>query len=163
MSYGTLLVAATVLATGAAASAVAQRPDTALVGEWTGTAQISVDWCLQRELPVHVTIREDGVVTGQIGDATLHDGRIRPNRSRIARAMKLGTDWVIEAGLVGPIVQHEAVVRETIRVPLNRTGSTLTGELATSGSYEPMRDDMVLTATGLVLRRAGGTSTPTPR
>jgi len=141
----------------------AQRPDPTLVGEWTGVAHITSDWCLQRELAVRVRIRDDGTVDGQIGDATLRDGRIRSNRSVVARAMRLGTDWVIEGYLSGPIILHEAVVRERVRLPLNWTGSALDGELATSGSYEPMRDDMVLLASGLVLRRAAGAPTPTPR
>jgi len=141
----------------------AQRPDPTLVGEWTGVAHITSDWCLQRELAVRVRIRDDGTVDGQIGDATLRDGRIRSNRSVVARAMRLGTDWVIEGYLSGPIILHEAVVRERVRLPLNWTGSALDGELATNGSYEPMRDDMVLLASGLVLRRAAGAPTPTPR
>lgn len=163
MSERTLFVAAFLLATIARTSASAQRPDTALIGEWSGVAHISVDWCLQRELSVRVTIGADGVVTGQVGDATLANGRIRTNRSRIMRAMGYGTEWVIEGRLVGSIVHREAIQRETVRIPLNWTGSTLEGELATSGSYEEMRDDMILTAKGLVLRRVGGTPTPTLR
>ena len=147
----------------AAPPASAQRPDAALVGEWNGVAHITSDWCLQRELGVRVSIRDDGTVQGQVGDATLRDGRLRSNRSAVARAMRLGTDWVIEGRLDGPIVRREAIVRDHVRLPLNWTGGTLEGELATSGSYEPMRDDMVLLASGLVLRRVAGAPTPTPR
>lgn len=163
MSNRTLLVAASMLAALAAAPAIGQRPDSALVGEWSGVARISVDWTLQRELAVRVVIHDDGVVTGQIGDAELRNGRIRTNRSRILRALGHGTDWVIEGHLSGPIVRREAVERELIRLPLNWKGGTLEGELATNGSYEPMRDDMILTATGLVLRRVGGVPSPTAR
>lgn len=143
--------------------ASAQRPDAALVGEWSGSAHITSDWCLQREIGVHVRIHDDGTVQGQVGDAALRDARIRSNRSPVARAMGLGTDWVIEGHLNGPIILHEAVVRELVRLPLNWTGSALQGELATSGSYEPRRDDMVLLASGLVLRRVGSAPTLTPR
>ena len=156
-----VLVAALTLLAGPRATA--QRPDAALVGEWSGTAHITSDWCLQREIGVRVRIRDDGTVQGQVGDATLRDARIRSNRSRIARAMGLGTDWVIEGHLDGPIIAHEAVVRELVRLPLNWTGSALEGELATSGSYEPRRDDMVLLASGLVLRRVASASTPISR
>lgn len=156
-----ILVFALALLAGPRASA--QRPDSALVGEWSGTAHITVDWCLQRELAVRVRIHDDGTVQGQVGDATLRGARIRSNRTRIARAMGLGTDWVIEGHLSGPIILHEAVVRELVRLPLNWTGSTLDGELATNGSYEPRRDDQVLLASGLVLRRVGSAPTPTPR
>jgi len=141
----------------------AQRPDAALVGEWIGVAPITSDWCLQRELDVRVRIRDDGTVQGQVGDATLRGGRLRSNRSAVARAMRLGTDWVIEGRLDGPVIRREAIVRDHVRLPLNWTGSTLEGELATSGSYEPMRDDMVLLASGLVLRRVASAPSPTPR
>lgn len=156
-----VLVAALALLAGPRAAA--QRPDAALVGEWSGSAHITSDWCLQRELGVRVRIHDDGSVQGQVGDATLRDARIRSNRSRVARAMGLGTDWVIEGHLDGPIILHEAVVRELVRLPLNWTGSTLEGELATSGSYEPGGDDRVLLASGLVLRRVGPASTPISR
>ena len=143
--------------------ASAQRPDAALVGEWTGVAHITSDWCLQRELAVRVRINDDGTVQGQVGDATLRDGRLRSNRSAVARAMRLGTDWVIEGRLDGPIIRREAIVRDRVRLPLNWTGSALEGELATSGSYEPMRDDMAVLASGLVLRRIASAPTSNPR
>lgn len=157
------LVVVLTLALLAAPRGLAQRPDPALAGEWSGTAHVTSDWCLQRELGVRVRIHDDGSVEGQVGDATLRDARIRSNRSRIARAMGLGTDWVIEGHLSGPIIAREAVVRDLVRLPLNWTGSTLQGELATSGSYEPMRDDLVVLASGLVLRRVAGAPSSTPR
>ncbi|HET7189136.1 MAG TPA: hypothetical protein VFI52_13365 [Gemmatimonadaceae bacterium] len=147
----------------AGAPATAQRPDAALVGEWSGVAHVTSDWCLQRELGVRVRIHDDGTVEGQVGDATLRDGRFRSNRSVVARAMRLGTDWVIEGRLDGPIIRREAVVRDHVRLPLNWTGTALEGELATSGSYEQRRDDRVLLASGLVLRRVASAPTSTPR
>src|SRR6478672_4782832 len=103
------LVAVFAFAILAAPAALAQRPDAALVGEWNGVAHITSDWCLQRELDVRVRIRDDGTVQGQVGDATLRDGRLRSNRSAVARAMRLGTDWVIEGRLDGPVIRREAI------------------------------------------------------
>ncbi len=157
------IIVVAALAFLAGTPAFAQHPDAALVGEWNGVAHITSDWCLQKELGVRVRIRDDGTVEGQVGDATLRDGRLRSNRSVVARAMRLGTDWVIEGRLDGPIIRREAIVRDHVRLPLNWNGSTLEGELATSGSYEPMRDDMVLLASGLVLRRIGSAPILTPR
>ena len=155
MSRTAFLTAALLLASLPAVPARAQQLDRALVGDWAGTARVTVDWTLRREIAVAVTIRDDGTVTGRIGDAQLRSGRIRTNRSVVARAMRLGTDYVIEGGLAGPIIHAEAINRASVRLPLNWSGSTLEGQLVTSGSYEPQRDDMVLTASGLVLRRAG--------
>lgn len=162
MSRTALRVIAILLAAFAPAWALAQPPTAAMAGDWAGTARITVDWTLRRELDVRVAIREDGSVSGMIGDAQLRDGRIRPNRSRVARAMGLGTDYVIQGRLAGSIIQAEAIARDVVRLTLNWTGSTLEGELVTSGSHELRRDDMVLTASGLVLRRAAA-PLPTPR
>lgn len=163
MSRTALRVIAILLAAYAPARALAQPPIAAMAGEWAGTARITADWTLRRELDVRVAIREDGSVSGMIGDAQLRDGRIRPNRSRVARAMGLGTDYVIQGRLDGSIIQAEAIARDAVRLPLNWTGGTLDGELVTSGSHEPRRPDVVLTASGLVLRRVAAAPLPTPR
>jgi hypothetical protein len=155
MSGHAFAAAALLLALLPGVPAHAQQLDRALVGEWSGTARITVDWTTRRELPVRVTIRDDGTADGTIGDAQLRNGHIRTNRSVVARAMGLGTDYVIEGKLAGSIIQAEAIERATVRLPLNWTGSTLEGELATSGSLQARRGDMVLTASGLVLRRVG--------
>src|SRR5512139_2634300 len=109
MSRTAFLTAALLLASLPAVPARAQQLDRALVGDWSGTARVTVDWTLRREIAVAVTIREDGTVTGRIGDAQLRNGRIRTNRSVVARAMRLGTDYVIEGGLAGPIIHAEAI------------------------------------------------------
>lgn len=155
MPKPTALVVALLLSTLVHAPIGAQRPDSALVGEWSGVAQVAEDWVVQRALPVRVAIRADGSVSGTVGDAAL-SGSIRSNRSVIARAVGLGTDWVVEGALTGPLISREAIQRDRVRLPLDWTGTTLSGTLETSGSYERRRADTRLTAKGLVLRRGGG-------
>lgn len=162
MSRTALRVIAILLAAYAQAPALAQLPTATMAGDWEGTARITVNWTLRRELDVRVAIREDGSVSGMVGDAQLRDGRMLPNRSRVARAMGLGTDYVIRGRLAGSIIHAETIERDAVRLTLNWTGSTLEGELVTSGSHELRRDDMVLTASGLVLRRAAA-ALPIPR
>ena len=69
------LFATLALIVGAHTPVRAQRVDSAMVGSWVGRSQITVSWVRQRELAVRVAIRDDGSVSGTIGDAQLVAGR----------------------------------------------------------------------------------------
>jgi hypothetical protein len=132
----------------------AQRPDSAMVGAWTGVAHITVDWTQQKELGVRIAIYADGMITGTIGDAALVDARMHTNRSVLERALRLGSDYIIEAGLAGPIIRAEGIQRESVRIPINWNGTTFVGTISTSGTYDGGKESMKLTASDLILRRA---------
>ena len=131
----------------------AQRADSAVVGSWEGQAPITVSWTAQRELTVRLDIEEDGSVIGTIGDARLLDGRIY-TESRLVHALHLAHRYAIEGRLNGCLIRAEGILRERVRLSLDRSGETLVGDLQTSGSYEGRPSDLILTAKGLVLRRA---------
>ena len=149
------LFATLALIVGAHTPVRAQRVDSAMVGSWVGRSQITVSWTRQRELAVRVAIRDDGSVSGTIGDAQLIDGRFASGQSTVARALRLGREYVIEGRLSGPVIRSEAVQRARVRVSLDWKGQTFEGELLTSGTQEGSPADMILSATSLVLRRAG--------
>ena len=130
----------------------AQRADTAFVGSWMGRAPITVPWTAQRTLAVRLDILEDGRVTGKIGDAQLIEGRIFPE-SQVARAMHLAGQYAIEGRLDGTLIRAEGVRRDRVRLSLERSGQTLTGELRTNGTYDGGPSELMLTAKGLVLQR----------
>lgn len=137
-----------------AAPLTAQKPDSAMVGAWMGAAHITVDWTQQKELSVRIAIFADGMITGTVGDAALVDACIHTNRSRLESALRLGSDYIIEAGLAGSIIRAEGIQRESVRIPLNWNGSTFVGTISTSGTYEGGKESLKLTASNLVLRRA---------
>jgi hypothetical protein len=147
-------LAALVLALSAAPAA-AQRPDSALLGSWEGQARITVDWTRQRELMVRVSISPDGSVAGTIGDAGLTGGRVFDNRGTLSRALRVGPQWVIEGRLAGPLIRAENLQRESLRISVALKAGTLEGALETSGTEDGGKESMKLTASGLVLRRAG--------
>lgn len=149
------LLLALALLVGAHTPMRAQRPDSVMVGSWVGRAQITVPWTLQRELAVRIAIRDDGSVSGTIGDAQLVDGRFASGRGPVGRALRRGREYVIDGRLWGSVIRSAAVQRARVRVPLDWTGQTFEGELQTSGTYEGSPADLILSATGLVLRRAG--------
>jgi hypothetical protein len=134
--------------------AQAQRPDSAMVGAWSGLAHITVDWTQQKMLAVRVSIYADGSITGTVGDAALIDARMRTNRTVLERAARLGSDYIIEAELGGAIIRAEGIQRASVRIPLNWKDGVFSGSIATSGSYDGGRETMKLMASELVLRRA---------
>lgn len=151
-SYRIGIVAIAFALTGA--SAGAQRPDSSMVGPWSGSARITVDWTQQKTLGVRVAIHADGSITGMVGDAALVHARMRANRTVLERATGVGSDYVVEAGLGGPILRTDKIQRASVRIPLDWDGSAFTGSIATNGTYDGGRETMKLTATDLVLKRA---------
>ena len=156
MRYVASYVAAFSLAALTCAPLAAQRADSAVVGSWKGEAPITVSWTVHRALAVRLDIKEDGSVTGTVGDAQLLDGRIY-SESRIARAMQLARHYAIEGRLNGCLIRAEGILRDRVRLSLDLTGQTLTGDLQTSGSYEGSISDRLLTASGFVLQRVDRT------
>lgn len=151
-SYRTIIAA--VALASIALPAGAQRPDSAMVGVWSGSAHVTVDWTAQKTLGVRLAISADGAITGTVGDATLTDARMRTNRSVLQRAARLGSDYVIEATLTGPIVKADDVRRASVSIPVDWKDGTFTGSITTSGTYGGGKETMKLTANELVLRRA---------
>jgi hypothetical protein len=68
--------------------------------------------------------------------------------------MGLARQYAIEGRLSGCLIRAEGVFRDRVRLSLDRSGQTLTGDLQTSGVYEGRPSDLILTAKGLVLQRA---------
>jgi hypothetical protein len=95
-----VLAACAALVVLAPANAQVVRPE--MVGKWSGTADIFVNWTKARTLPVEIVLTADDRVTGKIGDAVIANGRFRSNRGWLGRALRIKTDWLIDARLEGP-------------------------------------------------------------
>jgi hypothetical protein len=124
-----------------------------MTGVWCGSARIVVDWTVQKNLGLRLTIDASGNVTGQVGDAQLASGRVRTNRGPVGRMLHIRTDYIIVGRLRGPIIAAEAVARSEVKIPVNWTGSEFHGSVHTDGSSFGGKDHMVLSASRLVLRR----------
>ena len=135
------------------APAAAQRPDAAMVGRWEGRTRLTAPWIVNRELTVSVSIRDDGAVTGTVGDARLLEGWLSSDRDVVASALALGREYVIEGHLEGPLLRAEGQQRARVRIALSWTGDTFEGELQTSGPHDGSPAEQRIMGTGLVLRR----------
>ncbi len=153
MRRHTSLLVAVALLGSAAPAAWSQRPDTAMIGAWGGTAHITVPWTAQRELPVRVTIRADGSVVGSVGDAQLVNARFFSARGPVSRALRLGHEYDIRGTLSGPLILSEGIRRESVCLSLDWKDRRFAGELKTSGTDEGSPDQLALVAKGIVLER----------
>lgn len=126
----------------------------ATVGQWKGNARIVVAWTRQTNLCVTLDIRDDGAVTGKIGDALLTNARLKKNPGWLDRKLKVKADYVIVGDLQGAIIAAEGITRPRVKIPLNLSGETLTGGIHTCGSQFGGKEQMSLSAAGLTLNRA---------
>lgn len=134
--------------------AVPAQLDPVFAGRWHGSAEIVVNWTTQRTLEVHIVIDSAGRVTGMLGDARIVDGHVQPNRGALARWFGWRSDYIITGTLDGAIIEAEGVVRSGVRIPFNVVADRLEGGVHTTGSKTGGKESMMLSARGLVLRRA---------
>lgn len=132
LRFAAPLVGALALALAPLAPAGAQVP-VALVATWEGDARI-VNSALDACRPgMRITIDADGTVQGMVGEARLVRGRLRRDRGALGRFFHVKSDWVIDAGLDGPILSSESVRRERIRIPFDVEEFELRGALRAEG------------------------------
>ena len=106
-------------------------------------------------MSLRLVVERDGSVTGNVGDATLVDGRLCDPRGSVSKLMRVGHAWSVEGNLSGPIVRADNVTRARVHVLLDWNGQSFTGELQTDGNFEGPPAEQVLSAKRLVLRRVG--------
>jgi hypothetical protein len=157
-----LWLAVAALAPGPGPQAQGRSAPAALAGEWEGEAEIVVSWTAQRTLAVRLVVDTAGHVHGRVGDAELVDGRLRPNRGAVLRALGWKSDHIVTGRLRGPILATEGVVREGVRIPFDVVGGCLVGGVHTTGAKAGGRERMMLSARHLVLRRAARPTLPRP-
>ena len=114
-----------------------------------------VQWVQQKQLPVRLDIAADGTVSGNVGDATLVDAKLRSGRGSIERSLGWGRDYRIHGTLQGNLIDAEQIHRDAVDIVFDQQDqTTLTGGLTSSGSEIGAKESMKLTAGGMVLRRA---------
>ena len=124
-----------------------------MAGVWCGSARIVVNWTVQKRLGASISIDPAGNVSGQVGDALLVGGRLKTNRGAIGRMLRVKTDYVIVGDLEGPIIAAEGIRRARVSMPVTWTRSAFEGAVHTDGRKFGGKQEMGLTASGLVLRR----------
>lgn len=147
MHVRVLILALAAASLGIPAPAAAQDTIPAgLIGTWVGDARIANKELSPCAPQVRVTIGADGAVQGMVGEARLVNGRLKRNRGAVGRSLRVKTDWIVDAGLDGPIFSAESVTRERVRIPFDVRGDSL------RGGFHAMGGGRTISAT-VVLRR----------
>jgi hypothetical protein len=131
-----LLVLSTLLATFSACAAphlVDPPPD--LQGTWVGEGRVNVDWVARRRLAVELVITQEGTVSGRVGDARLVEGFVRTNRSEVARALGMWSDWAIEGRLEDELLADEQFVAQRVLIPIDLAAGRLEGRVHAEGAF----------------------------
>lgn len=124
----TLLLVVT-LVTGCLAQPMASIP-APLLGAWHGEATVRLPIVFVPEpdddpsddvvapVAIDLTIRDEGTVTGTVGDAQLVDCMLKQNRGELGRRLNLATDYIVMDGyLRGAIVPEDETPVKDLRFP----------------------------------------------
>ena len=125
-----------------------------LEGEWRGKGRSVVSWYHQ-DIELTLIFKADGQVEGQVGDALLHQARLRDTPNFITRLLNPGSNRCrIGADLMGPLVAKEAIIRKQITIRFSLQEHQLIGGFTTSGSKFGGKESMQLTVYKMILTRS---------
>lgn len=155
--FGILLLFVFIMITSEIAVFTIFVPDskvpTELVGKWEGKCKIANAWCRQEELPIALTINEDGSAEGTIGDAEFSSGKLVRGRSWVGKLFNFSSDYRIRGRLEGAIVEDEGIVRERMRLFVNLEGEEISVYCGTNGHEGGGKEDGMLWTWRSNLRR----------
>lgn len=107
-----------------------------LSGKWQGICKISLGFfqdgpslCGTDSTMVDLTIHQDRIVTGTIGNARLVDCYLKGNRGWLSRKLNWRTEFIIKGHLEGPIVDCDTDSTIKITIPFNMVEGKMTGTL----------------------------------
>jgi len=112
------------------------KPPTELVGEWKGQAKVPDIWFGRANLPVLMSIDQNGVVEGKIGDAELYERVLKESKIACIGKQRLwGSEYVVEGKLRDAINAEIGIKRKTVRVlfDYDEKGDRLEGGVFSSG------------------------------
>jgi hypothetical protein len=123
-----------------------------MVGRWHGVAEMVTTWTRQRTLVVDIVIAGNDSVTGTVGDAALVQGRFLKNTEAVVSAPAWKSEYVIVAGLGGPVIRAENIWRMGAQILLDWRDDHFEGGISTSGLRVGTVDRQTVAA-AVVLRR----------
>jgi predicted DNA-binding protein (UPF0251 family) len=138
-----------------------------LIGQWTGSAHIIVNWTQARTLAVQLNIQADGRVSGKVGDASLKGGVLgtthpfglvfgvpESSHGQPPNSLAAEDHFQVTAALDGPLIAAEQVSRDGVIIVFDlKQDQTLQGGLTSTGSEFGGKYFMRLATRQMVLRR----------
>ena len=149
-AVGALLVVLAVYAV--AQSSLFWKVPEVLTGDWNGTQPVKVrskndqgkyQFTQSPEaLPLTLHVDAAGRVTGQLGDATFVNCKIRKNRGWAGKKLNLATDIVIKGELEGKTFPNDPTDHKKISIPFNVENGQTSGTIFELVSWDlyPLAD-----------------------
>jgi hypothetical protein len=108
-----------------------------IIGNWEGTESVSTRYLdnsnqfifVNDSLPVSMTIQNNRIVTGYIGNVKFIKCIVRNNNGWLGKKFHIGTETVIDGFLSGKFNIHDKYQVKIIKMPFNIDDSTLNGTL----------------------------------
>lgn len=140
--YALAVAILSILLAGCGATSI-ESVEPSLTGTWYGECDVDlpivfnpsdVPEDIERiKMPVAlaITIHEDAVVDGKVGEATIGESMLKRNRGELGRQLNVATDYVIIDGhLSGPIVSgNDEVDLKEFSIPFNLVDDQIRGSL----------------------------------
>ncbi|MFC1693017.1 hypothetical protein ACFL1R_05895 [Candidatus Latescibacterota bacterium] len=120
-------------------------------GLWTGEGKIIVTWSEKKYISFELLIDENGNVNGTIGDAIIHNGKLKHNN--IIYRLLGNKDYIIDVKLSNFLIEKEKIKRESIRIFLDFKNPFFIGGFHSSGSIFGGKEKMKFSGTKIKLSK----------
>ena len=109
-----------------------------VVGRWEGSSEVFADFKLDESpssspddlIFIQLKIKQDGSVSGIIGDALLENGIIKKNRNNLGKFLGINSDYIIvNATIRGKINVHDKLESRRVSIPLDFEANSLKGSI----------------------------------
>jgi hypothetical protein len=128
-----------------------------LAGAWVGESKPIVLWARAKTIPIAIVVQPNGEVSGKWGDATIVGGKVEK------RGFVGSWFWPEERGFLakvrlrGNIIDAEQIRRDYAYIIFQKyeDGEWRKAGVNSSGSNIGGKNTMILSTTGLVLRKQG--------
>jgi hypothetical protein len=116
----------------------------ALAGSWSGVQSVSTRYTdkehkfcfIEDTLPVMITIRPDGKVSGFVGPSKFVNCKVDKNRGWLGKILHIATDFGIEGFLSGKLNMQDKQSVKKIAIPFNIEDSSMNGTIFLTNQAE---------------------------
>jgi hypothetical protein len=127
-----------------------------LVGKWEGAVRPGVIWVEAKSIPVTVAIKQNGEISGMLGDATIVNGTVIDRTKTFLGKVMDHRGYIVQVKLQGNIIDAEQIHRRSANIFFLdfKDGEWQNCSFHSSGTEIGGKKMMVLTSCKTVLRKA---------
>ena len=109
-----------------------------LLGDWSGKQKVTVRYRIDNKysfvtapdsVGMAITIKDNGIVSGNFGTATFDNCMVEKNRGWLGRLINIKSDFIITGRLNGGIFPGDTLAYKEISLPFNMTDNVIDGAI----------------------------------